>query len=112
MCQGESDAARREKRVRGFLETVQEIAREAAREEVGKALAPGAIVRVPSRVDRPTFEIAACPNCGERGVCQCEGKPGKHLSVHACNRLKAMRLLLKAGDPKIALTILDDVMGW
>lgn len=107
MCPTETEAHRRERRVRGFLDVVTEIATEAATKVAKAELAnlhaimqPGAIVRVtdPHQPPAPFLPVPM--------------PPGRHLSVDACNRLKAVRLLLSANDPKGAKAILDDVMGW
>jgi hypothetical protein len=102
MCMGNEEQARREKRIRAFLATLEEIARDAAREEAARVLQPGAMVRISGPPERK-IEITQPPE---------PQKPGRHLSVDACNRMKAIRLLLQANDPKGALAILDDVMGW
>lgn len=90
--------------MRGFLDVLTEIATEAATKaakaelrNLGAVSMPGAIVRVRDNEPPPSQFVVS---------------PGKHLSPDACNRLKAVRLLLTANDPKGAKAILDDVMGW
>lgn len=116
MCPTQTEADRRERRVRGFLDTITEIATEAAtkaaKAELGNLqaiLKPGAIVRVDGATSREAIERALFE---PPPPAQFVERPGKHLSPAAVDKMRALRLLLRANNKPDLADLLTDAMGW
>jgi hypothetical protein len=96
MCMTPEDQRRREQRVRGFLATVEDIARDAAREEAAKAMVPVRDLDLAAQSDAVREAFSA----------------GRHLTAKQVDKLRSLKAWLKAADLTPQAALLDEAMGW